>query len=435
MTTVAGVRLWGTRIGAVALEDGESTAFFEYDPDFIRSGIQVAPITMPIERKIYRFPALSRETFHGLPGLLADSLPDRFGTAIIDTWLASQGRNPESFNAVERLCYTGARGMGALEFEPSRGPQPRKATQIQVDQLVTLASEILAQRGNLRASFADEDKSEAMRDILRIGTSAGGARAKAVIAWNPETQEVRSGQVEADDGFEYWLIKFDGVSGNKDKEIDDPRGFGAIEYAYAQMARDAGIRMSDCDLLEEQGRRHFMTRRFDRLPGGDKLHMQSLCAMGHYDFNLAGANSYEQALMLIRQLGLPMVDLEEMYRRMAFNVIGRNQDDHVKNIAFLMDRQGQWSLAPAFDVTYSYNPSGRWTSQHQMTLAGKREGFDLDDFKAVAASCSMKRGRAETILGEVRAVIGKWRDYADEAKVEIGHRDLIHGSLRLDPFH
>ncbi len=417
------------------MEEGESTASFQYDPDFIGSGIQVAPIAMPLDSRIYRFPLLSGETFHGLPGLLADSLPDRFGRALIDAWLASQGRSPQSFNAVERLCYTGARGMGALEFEPALGPRPRKATQIQVDKLVELASDILAKRAGLRASFTDKDKSEAMRDILRIGTSAGGARAKAVIAWNPATQEVRSGQVEADDGFEYWLIKFDGVSGNKDKEIEDPHGFGAIEYAYANMARDAGIRISDCDLLEENGRRHFMTRRFDRMEGGGKLHMQSLCAMGHYDFNMAGAHSYEQALLIIRRLGLPIENIEELYRRMVFNVIGRNQDDHVKNIAFLMDRRGNWSLSPAFDVTYSYNPSGQWTSMHQMTLNGKRDEFSLDDFKAVATSCSMKRGRAEAILEELRQVISNWRDYADAAKVDKRHRDLIHNTLRLDPFH
>jgi serine/threonine-protein kinase HipA len=434
VSTVAAVNLWGSTIGAVALEDGSDTAAFEYDPAFLGSGIQVAPLTMPLSDQVHRFPALSRDTFHGLPGLLADSLPDRFGNALINAWLATQGRTPQSFNAVERLCYTGSRGMGALEFEPAIGPAPRKATRIQVDKLVELASEILSCRGNLRASFAREERAEALRDILRVGTSAGGARAKAVIAWNPSTHEVRSGQVAADEGFEYWLLKFDGVRGNRDRELEDPLGYGAIEYAYANMARDAGITIGECRLLEENGRRHFMTRRFDRLAGGEKRHMQSLCAIAHYDYNMAGAYSYEQALMAVRRLGLPMADVEQMYRRMVFNVIGRNQDDHVKNIAFLMDRRGRWSLAPAFDVTYSFNPSGQWTASHQMTLNGKRDGFTLKDFKACGKSAGIKRGRPRAILEEVRHVVSQWRRYADQAGVTGRQREGVQNTLRLDPF-
>lgn len=434
MSTVAAVKLWGSTIGAVALEDGEDIAAFEYDPAFLGSNIDVAPLMIPLADQVYRFPTLAGGTFHGLPGLLADSLPDRFGNALIDAWLATQGRTPESFNAVERLCYTGARGMGALEFAPATGPEPKKTTRIQIDKLVELASEILTHRSNLRTSFSGEDKAGAMRDILRVGTSAGGARAKAVIAWNPLTDEVRSGQVTAGKGFGYWLLKFDGVKGNKDKELEDPQGYGAIEYAYANMARDAGIAMSDCRLLEENGRRHFMTRRFDRSATGEKVHMQSLCAMAHYDYNMAGAYGYEQALMVIRRLGLSIEDIEEMYRRMVFNVIGRNQDDHVKNIAFLMDREGNWSLAPAFDMTYSFNPSGEWTASHQMTINGKRDGFTLEDFKACAKSVSMKRGRAETIIEEVRSAVSRWGEYADEVGVPPSQRDMIQNVLHLDPF-
>ncbi len=434
MSTVAAVKLWGSTIGAVALEDGEDIAAFEYDPAFLGSNIDVSPVVMPLADQVYRFPSLAGGTFHGLPGLLADSLPDRFGNALIDAWLATQGRTPESFNAVERLCYTGARGMGALEFAPATGPEPKKATRIHVDKLVELASEILAHRSNLSTSFASEDKAGAMRDILRVGTSAGGARAKAVIAWNPLTDEVCSGQVTAGKGFGYWLLKFDGVKGNKDKELEDPQGYGAIEYAYANMAKDAGIAMSDCRLLEENGRRHFMTRRFDRSATGEKVHMQSLCAMAHYDYNMAGAYGYEQALMVIRRLGLSIEDIEEMYRRMVFNVIGRNHDDHVKNIAFLMDREGRWSLAPAFDMTYSFNPSGEWTASHQMTINGKRDGFTLEDFKACAKSVSMKRGSAEAIIEEVRRVVSRWGEYADEAGVSPSQRDMIQNVLHLDPF-
>ncbi|MCX7247570.1 MAG: HipA domain-containing protein, partial [Burkholderiales bacterium] len=274
-------------------------------------------------------------------------------------------------------------------------------------------------------------REKALNDILRVGTSAGGARAKAVIAWNRETNEVRSGQIAAGDGFNYWLLKFDGVAGNKDKELEDPKGYGAIEYAYYLMARAAGITMSECRLLEENGRRHFMTRRFDRLAGGEKLHMQSLCALAHFDFNQAGAYAYEQAMLTIRQLNLSMTTIEEQFRRMVFNIIARNQDDHVKNIAFLMDKQGQWSLAPAFDMTYSYNPSGSWTAAHQMTLNGKRNGFTPQDFEACAKVALMKRGRAKTIIDEVRAAVVRWPEFATQAQVADEWRAEIQSSHRL----
>lgn len=415
---IARVQLWGRTIGAVSLEPGSEVAAFQYDPDFARSGIEVAPLVMPLGDTIYTFPALSRQSFKGLPGMLADALPDKFGNALIDAWLATQGRTPESFSAVDRLCYTGSRGMGALEFSPVQGPRPRVANKIEIDALVKLASEVLAQRDALRGDLGGRARARALNDILRVGTSAGGARAKAVIAWHPETNEVRSGQVATGEGFEYWLLKFDGVGGNRDKELADPKGYGAIEYAYALMAKAAGISMSACRLLEENGRRHFMTKRFDRLPGGGKLHMQSLGAMAHYDFNAAGAHSYEQALLTIRRLGLPMAAVEEQFRRMAFNVVARNQDDHVKNIAFLMNQAGQWALSPAFDVTYSFNPDGAWTATHQMSLNGKRDGFTREDFEAVAKVGIMKRGRAATILREVEEAVGRWREFAEAAGVE-----------------
>jgi len=431
MSTLAEVRLWGRTIGAVSMDDGEDVASFEYDAAFAQSGIQIAPIVMPLSRRVYRFAELSRPTFHGLPGLLADSLPDKFGNALIDAWLASQGRQPNSFNAVERLCYTGERGMGALEFSPAIGPRAKQTTHIEVSQLVELASEVLTHRNDLQASFAAEGSEDALRDILRVGTSAGGARAKAVIAWNPKTNEVRSGQVEAGMGYEYWLLKFDGVSGNKDKELEDPKGYGLIEYAYYLMALDCGINMSDCRLFKENGRSHFMTRRFDRLASGEKLHMQSLCALAHYDFNMAGAHSYEQALLVMRQLQLPMQDIEQLFRRMAFNIVARNQDDHVKNIAFLMNKAGEWSLAPAFDMTYSFNPAGAWTASHQMTMNGKRDHFTLEDFNACAKTASMKRGRAAKILAEVQATVSKWKTFAEEAGVPDTVREKIQRTLNL----
>lgn len=430
---IAEVRLWGRTIGAVALDEDrrDGCAAFQYDPEFASSGIELAPLVMPLSDRVYQFPALPRASFHGLPGLLADSLPDRFGNALIDTWLATQGRRPESFSAVERLCYTGTRGMGALEFAPALGPRPRKATKIEIDALVDLASEVLSHRGALHGDLTGRGREKALRDILRVGTSAGGARAKAVIAWNRETGEVRSGQIAAGDGFSYWLLKFDGVRGNRDKELEDPQGYGVIEYAYSLMARAAGIAMSECRLLEENGRRHFMTRRFDRLAGGEKLHMQSLGALGHFDFNQAGAYAYEQAMLVIRRLGLPMASVEEQFRRMAFNIVARNQDDHVKNIAFLMDRRGSWALAPAFDVTYSFNPSGAWTASHQMTLNHKRDGFEIADFEACADAASMKRGRAEAIVAEVQAAVRRWPEFATQAGLGDAWIETIGASHRL----
>ena len=435
--TLAEVRLWGRTIGAVLLEDGRDDAVFEYDPEFASSGIEVAPLKMPLPEspsRRYGFPTLPRGTFRGLPGLLADSLPDRFGNALIDAWLAAQGRGPETFNAIERLCYIGARGMGALEFEPATGPRAEPSRRLQVAELVQLASEILSRRADLRGSFTSEDRGGAMAEILAVGTSAGGARAKAVVAWNETTHEIRSGQVDAASGFEHWMIKFDGVSGNRDRDKDlaEPTGYGAIEYAYHLMACVAGIEMTECRLLEENGRRHFMTRRFDRLPDAGKLHMQSLGALAHFDFNAAGAHSYEEALRVIRQLDLGMDAIEQQFRRMVFNVVARNQDDHVKNIAFLMDKSGRWTLSPAFDVIYSYNPNGAWTASHQMSINGKRDNFTRADLRACAQTAMMKRGRADTILDEVRGAVTDWPRFAAAARVAEVQADAIVRTLRLD---
>jgi serine/threonine-protein kinase HipA len=430
MPTLAEVRLWGRTIGAASLEDGAHVAAFQYDPAFAGSGIQIAPLMMPLSSRVYQFPALSEKSFHGLPGLLADSLPDRFGNALIDAWLATQGRRPENFNAVERLCYTGVRGMGALEFAPA-APPLRRSAPVNVDALVALASEVLTHRNSLTVSFAPGKRKDGLEEILRVGTSAGGARAKAIIAWNPNTNEVRSGQVKAPDGFGYWLLKFDGVRANKDKELEDPKGFTLVEYAYALMAQAAGINMSECRLLQEGGRHHFMTRRFDREDDGSKRHMQSLGALAHFDFNIAAVYSYEQAFDVIKRLNLPMRDKEQQFRRMLFNVVARNQDDHVKNIAFLMDKSGTWSLSPAFDVTYSYNPAGEWTWQHQMTINGKADHFALEDFHACAEVAGLKRGRDVEILTEVVGAVKKWPLYAEQAGVSPRRRDEIAPALTL----
>jgi len=433
VSTVAAVRLWGTRIGAVSMPDDSRVAAFQYDQDYLLSGIEVSPLVMPLRVEPYTFGALNPESFHGLPGLLSDSLPDRYGHALIDAWLAGQGRTPESFNAVERLCYIGRRGMGALEFAPSRGPSPSRTHNLQVSELVELASEVLSRREELVASLAEGLKQQAMLDILSVGASAGGARAKAVIAWNPATNVVRSGQLDdLGHGFEHWLLKFDGVANNKDKDmLADPQGYGAIEYAYSLMAQDAGIVMGNCRLLEENGRRHFMTRRFDRGKDGSKRHMQSLAALAHFDFNQPGAHSYEQAFLVMRRLGCSTPTVEQMFRRMMFNIVGRNQDDHVKNIAFLMDRSGNWELAPAFDVVYSYRPGSPWTDRHQMTMNGKREDFTLADFRACGRTASLPRGRAKRIVEEVHEVVSEWETYARRVQVDDDHVRRIALALRL----
>ncbi|MBN2293760.1 MAG: type II toxin-antitoxin system HipA family toxin [Pirellulales bacterium] len=433
MSSIAEVRLWGSTIAAVVLEEDQLVASFQYDSDFAESGIEVSPLMMPLSKRVYSFPSLAQQSFYGLPGLLADSLPDRFGTSLINAWLARQGRSPESFNAVERLCYTGSRGMGALEYVPATGPTATDQSSIYVEQLVGLANEILSDRDNLRTSFS-EDSAEAMANILRVGTSAGGARAKAVIAWNPNTNEVRSGQTTVADGFEHWLIKFDGISNNRDKELADPKGYGVIEYAYCKMAQDCGIDISDCRLFDEGGRRHFMTRRFDRIAGNEKIHMQSLAAMAHLDFNQAGAHGYEQAFDVMRRLDMSAVSTTELFRRMVFNVIARNQDDHVKNIAFLMDRGGRWTLAPAYDMIYSYQPSGRWTVIHQMTINGKQDHFSMQDFEQCGQVALLKRGQAKAIINDVLQVVSRWQDYADEAGVRPAQRDKIQDTLRLNTF-
>jgi serine/threonine-protein kinase HipA len=423
--TDALVRMWGREIGAVSWLPERELGVFQYTPEFARSGIEIAPITLPLREFPYEFPALPRNTFKGLPGLLADSLPDKWGNAIIDAWLARQGRTAESFNPVERLCYIGRRGMGALEFEPAMLGPPGQANEVDIAALVDLSERILNARQGLQGELHGDDDREAMENILRVGTSAGGARAKAILAWNPQTGAFRSGQLPVNEGFQYWLFKFDGVSNNRDRELADPAGFGRIEYAYALMAQSAGIHMSQCRLHEEGGRAHFMTRRFDRTPEGRKLHMLSLCAMAHYDFNQAGAWSYEQAIAVIRRLGLGMDTIEEQVRRAIFNVLARNQDDHVKNIAFLMDQQGRWQLSPAFDISYAWNPGGEWTGKHQMNLAGKRDHFTRDDLLGFAASAGIKTGRANRLVETVDTAVQRWHEFARQAGVDRPRIDQI----------
>lgn len=437
--TIAEVSMHGVRIGVVMWNNEHQTASFQYDPDFVQEvtdhgvDIQPSPFHLPLSTgKVFEFPALPKDTFKGLPGMLAESLPDKFGDALINQWLTRQGREPASFNPIERLCYIGKRGMGALEYTPANGPETGTTEQINISALVELANDILSHKTGLEASFEEKEREESLQHILTVGTSAGGARAKAIIAYNEETHEVRSGQIDAGAGFDYWLLKFDGIAENKDKEtMTDPQGFGLIEYAYHLMAKKAGIEMTRCELLKENGRSHFMTKRFDRVDG-EKVHMQSLGALRHYDFNQAGAYSYEQAIQTMKQLHLTKEEIEEQYRRACFNIVARNQDDHVKNIAFLMGDQGDWFLSPAYDLAFSYNPKGEWTNKHQMSFNAKRDGFELDDFVTVGEFAELKRGRAKEILEEVTAAVKEWPDIASAAGVMEGHIELVQKALRVN---
>jgi serine/threonine-protein kinase HipA len=417
MNNDARVILWGSVIGAVTWLEDREVGVFQYAPDFLGSSIQLAPLIMPLGEFPYEFPALARNTFKGLPGLIADSLPDKFGNAIIDAWLASQGRTAASFHPVERLCYIGSRGMGALEFEPATLGPPTSTKAVEVANLVDLANLILDERAGLGGVFTGGDDREAIEDILRVGTSAGGARAKAILAWNPETNEFRSGQVDVEAGFEHWLMKFDGVSNNRDKELADPMGYGKIEYAYHLMAVEAGIKMAPCRLHHEGGRSHFMTKRFDRSATGGKRHMQSLGAIAHYDYNQPASYSYEQAIQVIRRLVLPREDLDQQVLRAMFNVVVRNHDDHVKNIAFLMNRRGKWRLSPAFDISYAWDPRGEWTSRHQMSVNGKRDEFEREDLIALANVAGIKKARANGMVDRAIETVRRWPDFAEKAGV------------------
>lgn len=449
---LAQVKLWGARIGALHWDGERQLGFFEYDPDFLGSGIQVCPITMPLpaplpavgNSQIYSFPNLSRQTFMGLPGMLADCLPDKFGNALIDAWLAQQGRAKHQFSPVERLCYIGSRAMGALEFEPRIDRHKPESNPLQVETLVNLANDVLNQRQALKLTLQSEPddnpenkhRQRALNQIIQVGTSAGGARAKAVIAWHPETQEVRSGQVDTPAGFEHWLMKFDGISNNRDKELADPQGFGLVEYTYSQLAHNAGINMSQCRLFNENGRSHFMSKRFDRVLNAqgklEKRHMLTLCGMADMDFNLAGAYGYEQAFEILQTLSMPKAELEELFRRMVFNVVSRNQDDHTKNTAFLMDKRGVWRLSPAYDVTFSYNPEGEWTQSHQMSINGKRDHFERSDFLAVAKRFSIMTSRAQDMIDQAIHACAQWPTLAAENGVADRVIQHIHQCHRLD---
>ena len=424
MNEAAEVLLWGRRIGVVSRSDGVPYVSFAYDAEFREAGIEPSPLMMPVGAEVYSFPEIPYNSFHGLPGMLSDSVPDKFGNAVIGAWLRAQGRLPDSLSPIERLCYTGIRGMGALEYRPALFAEEDQAEVLHVEALAELANEVLNVRKNAVAHLVPDMKRYS--SILKVGSSAGGARAKALIGWNEDTGEVRSGQVALPDGFGYWLIKFDGLTGNGDKEADDKWGYGRVEYAYSLMARAAGIEMTECRLWEK---RHFMTRRFDRLADGGKLHTQTLGAIAHLDFNDPTAYSYEQAFRVTRRIVNDARAYEQLFRRMAFNVLAWNCDDHVKNISYRMDRSGEWTLAPAYDECYAYNPEGDWTSRHQMSVNGKRFGIEDGDILACARFANMRERKARAVLDEVKDAVREWSRFAAEAEVRDDFAETIRKVL------
>lgn len=426
MVDVAKARLFGQNIGTFSWDDAYRVARFEYDKDFLGRGIEPSPLMMPVqEGRIYSFGSLNRDTFNGLPGMLADSLPDTYGRALFDRWLALTGRT--SGNPVESLCFLGQRCMGALEFEPATGPASDGDMRFEIDSLVDVARDALSKKEDFGVNLED-DRKAAIAEILRLGTSAGGQRAKAIIAYNKETGEVRSGQINAPEGFDYYLIKLDGVSA--EAGFRETENYGRLEYSFSELIKKCGIEMTGCSLIEENGRAHFLTRRFDR-ENGRKIHMQTLCGIAHYDFRLRKGYSYEQAFNVMRRLRLPYSQAQEMFRRMVFNVVVRNQDDHTKNISFLMDPNGKWRLSPAYDMGFAYNPAGAWTATHQMSINGKFDDLTRNDLIEFAAANNIKN--APEIIDQICETASGWPELAKECGVPQTMIDAIvpHLLLRL----
>ena len=428
MNNVAEVYLWGTRIGILSLKESRSYASFEYDRDFVKNvagaGIELSPIMMPVSERVYEFPELAN-SFHGVPGMIADSLPDKFGNAVISRWLAGQGMTDADFNVIDRLCYTGKRGMGALEYVPATGSDADQDEVLNVSEMVRFASDILSGRETMRL---EASSGLTYAGLLKLGTSAGGARAKTLIAWNEKTGEVRSEQIDAGDGFEYWLMKFDGVSKNGDHDLIDAPEYTLIEYAYYKMALACGIVMEECRLFSENGRNHFMTKRFDR-KNGQKLHTQTLGALTHTDYNVPGLMGYEEASVYMRRLGLGADEIIQYFTRMVFNVLAINQDDHVKNTSFLMDRTGKWSLSSAYDITFSYDENNQWLRAHQMTVNGKSVGIEPSDLREAGKNMGLTKRQIDSCIEKVRFSLSHWEEYASDAGIKENTYEAIGKKL------
>jgi serine/threonine-protein kinase HipA len=432
MVDAAEVKIWGEYVGAVRWDSSQKLAYFQFAPAFLKKGWNLSPIKMPISAgdRIYSFPELRRgrnetdDTFKGLPGLLADTLPDKYGNKLINAWLAQQGRLENSMNPVEKLCFIGVRGIGALEFEPAQLKSEKNSFSLEITSLIEIAKKMIDDRKAFSISLSKEEE-KAMLAILKIGTSAGGARPKVLIAFNPITKEIRSGQGDVSSGFEHWLLKLDGVSG---EQFGESSGWGRVEYAYYLMAKECGINISECQLLEENGRAHFMTKRFDR-EGNIKHHVQTLCGIQHYDFNDMDGYSYEQVFQTMRILKLTYPEAEQMFRRMVFNVLATNYDDHTKNFSFLLKKDETWRLAPAYDVCFSFDETNFWVTKQTLSVNGKREGISKQDFLKIAKENNIKKGA--NIIEEMISVISSWPNYSKIAGVRVDLSKRIEENLNV----
>lgn len=432
MVDVAEVKMWGELVGAIRWDEAQQLGYFQYDAKFIQRNWDLSPIKMPITEgsRIYSFPELRKgrneteDTFKGLPGLLSDALPDKYGNKLINIWLAQQGRPENNMNPVEKLCFIGTRGMGALEFEPAQIKTSTRSFSLELNSLVDIAKKMLNEREVFLTNLS-KDEEKAMMEILKIGTSAGGARPKAVIAYHPKTKEVRSGQGNVPKGFEHWLLKLDGVSG---EQFGESSGWGRVEYAYYLMAKDCEIEISECQLLEENGRAHFMTKRFDR-DGNNKNHIQSLCGLQHYDFNDMYGYSYEQVFLTMRLLRLTYPEAEQMFRRMVFNVLATNYDDHTKNFSFILKKDEKWRLAPAYDLCFSFDPSNHWVNKQTLSVNGKRLEITKNDLMTIAKDNNIKKG--EKIIDDINAIVKTWNKYADQAEVRNDLKEKIFMNLNI----
>lgn len=425
MNDTAEVYLWGTRIGIIHQESSKPYAAFEYDEKFIDSEIEVSPLRMPLGRNVYEFPILAGTPFYGMPGLVADSLPDKFGNAVIEQWLMTLGKSLSDFTAIDRLCYTGKRGMGALEYVPASTDIQDIDENINVREMVKFASDVLNNREKISLEAKDN---LTYSQLVQVGSSAGGARAKALIAWNEETNEIRSGQMQLGDGYDYWLMKFDNVKKNGDHGLEDKPEYTLIEYAYYLMAKSCGIIMNECRIYNSEGENHFMTKRFDR-ENGKKLHMQSLGALSHISYQEPGLCGYELATMYMKELGISYKEIEQFYRRMVFNCLAVNQDDHVKNISFIMDRRGKWMLSPAYDVTFSYDLTNKWLCAHQMTINGKTTGIELEDLLAAGTKMGIKKRRCKEIISEIGDKVMNFTVFAQKAGIKEKTYDYIYSVI------
>ncbi len=420
----------------ISYDDNKLIGYLEYSPIFLGKSIELSPINMPVQgQKIFSFPSLNPETFKGLPGMVADSLPDKFGHSVLNQWLASQGR-VSPITPLERLKYTGTRGMGALEYKPSIQMKNLNASQrLDLALLTELAQSVVSNRQHLNVAIKKNSANpEAMKALLAVGTSAGGARPKAVLAFNDDFTEVRSGQVNAPDGFTHYLMKFDGVMENNQNEetFGDPLGYGVMEYVYYLMAKKCGIDMEPCYLISEGSRRHFVTKRFDRKEN-TKIHMQTLTAMAHVDYNSPGVYSYEELFATARKLRLPVHDAKQIFTRMAFNHVARNNDDHSKNFAFIYKKN--WRLSPAYDVAYCYKPGNAWVERHWMSANAKRNGHNRNDLIAVGQNMTrLPIKELHHIIDNVVDSISEWEHLSKEHDVPKLLREEISSNLLLNDF-